>query len=251
MAGRASTAPPAPRWSTTPSRRWRPSCAPATTPTTAGVFAAAARTDELVAEARAATGELLGAEPERHRLRPEHDRADPAVRRGRRAHARARRRDRLHPAGPRRQRPPVDDRRRARRRHGPLRRARSRDARPPAAAVERVLTERTRWVAVANASNAVGTITDLHGIVAAAKAAGARVYVDAVHAAPHRRIDLAALGADASPARPTSGSARTSASSRRRPSSSTPTTRTSSSRRPTRCPTATSSARCPSSRSPG
>jgi selenocysteine lyase/cysteine desulfurase len=49
---------------------------------------------------------------------------------------------------------------------------------------------------VANASNAVGTITDLHGIVAAAKGAGARVYVDAVHAAPHRRIDLKELGAD-------------------------------------------------------
>jgi cysteine desulfurase family protein (TIGR01976 family) len=67
----------------------------------------------------------------------------------------------------------------------------------PASAVEAVLGERTRWVAVTAASNAVGTVPDLPGIVAAAHRAGARVYVDAVHAAPHRRIDFAALGADA------------------------------------------------------
>jgi cysteine desulfurase family protein (TIGR01976 family) len=67
----------------------------------------------------------------------------------------------------------------------------------PAAEVERVLTERTRYVAVTAASNAVGTVPDLSGIVAAAHAAGARVYVDAVHAAPHRRLDVEALGADA------------------------------------------------------
>ena len=67
----------------------------------------------------------------------------------------------------------------------------------PAAAVERVLGDRTRWVAVTAASNAVGTVPDLSGIVAAAHAAGARVYVDAVHAAPHRRLDVEALGCDA------------------------------------------------------
>ena len=67
----------------------------------------------------------------------------------------------------------------------------------PASAVEAVLSERTRWVAVTHGSNAVGTIPDLAGIVAAAHDAGARVYVDAVHAAPHRRIDVAALGCDA------------------------------------------------------
>jgi cysteine desulfurase family protein (TIGR01976 family) len=67
----------------------------------------------------------------------------------------------------------------------------------PAAAVERVLSERTRWVAVTGASNAVGTIPDLPGIVAAAHAAGAQVFVDAVHATPHRRIEVAALGCDA------------------------------------------------------
>jgi selenocysteine lyase/cysteine desulfurase len=67
----------------------------------------------------------------------------------------------------------------------------------PASAVEAVLSERTRWVALTHASNAVGTIPDLPGIVAAAHAAGARVYVDAVHAAPHRPLDVAALGCDA------------------------------------------------------
>jgi cysteine desulfurase family protein (TIGR01976 family) len=67
----------------------------------------------------------------------------------------------------------------------------------PASAVEAVLGDRTRWVAVTAASNAVGTVPDLKGIVAAAHAAGARVFVDAVHAAPHRRIDVEALGCDA------------------------------------------------------
>ena len=67
----------------------------------------------------------------------------------------------------------------------------------PAAAVERVLTDRSRWIAVTAASNAVGAVPDLPGIVTAAHAAGARVYVDAVHAAPHRRIDVEALDCDA------------------------------------------------------
>jgi cysteine desulfurase family protein (TIGR01976 family) len=67
----------------------------------------------------------------------------------------------------------------------------------PASAVENVLSERTRWVAVTAASNAVGSIPDLPGIVASAHAAGARVFVDAVHATPHRQIDVAALDCDA------------------------------------------------------
>jgi cysteine desulfurase family protein (TIGR01976 family) len=66
----------------------------------------------------------------------------------------------------------------------------------PASAVEAVLSERTKWVAVTAASNAVGSVPELEGIVAAAHAVGARVYVDAVHATPHRRNDLAELGAD-------------------------------------------------------
>ena len=67
----------------------------------------------------------------------------------------------------------------------------------PAASVEAVLGERTPWVAVTAASNAVGTIPDLAGIVAAARRAGARVFVDAVHAVPHRPLDVQTLGCDA------------------------------------------------------
>jgi cysteine desulfurase family protein (TIGR01976 family) len=67
----------------------------------------------------------------------------------------------------------------------------------PPSAVEAVLTDRTRWVAVTAASNAVGTVPDLPAIAAAAHAAGARVYVDAVHATPHRPIDVTALDVDA------------------------------------------------------
>ena len=67
----------------------------------------------------------------------------------------------------------------------------------PASAVERVLSARTRWVAVTAASNACGTVPDLPGIVAAAHGAGARVFVDAVHAAPHRPLDVTSLDCDA------------------------------------------------------
>lgn len=66
----------------------------------------------------------------------------------------------------------------------------------PVEAIEAVLSERTRWVAVTAASNAVGTIPDVAAIVAAAHAAGARTYVDAVHATVHRRQDVAALDTD-------------------------------------------------------
>jgi len=66
----------------------------------------------------------------------------------------------------------------------------------PASAVRAVLSERTRWVAVTAASNATGTVPELDAIVAAAHDAGARISVDAVAAAPHRALDLAAIGAD-------------------------------------------------------
>jgi cysteine desulfurase family protein (TIGR01976 family) len=66
----------------------------------------------------------------------------------------------------------------------------------PASAVEAVLSERTRWVAVTAASNACGTVPELTGIVAAAHRVGARVSVDAVAAVPHRALSLAELGAD-------------------------------------------------------
>jgi selenocysteine lyase/cysteine desulfurase len=50
---------------------------------------------------------------------------------------------------------------------------------------------------VTGASNAVGTAPDIAAIASLAHDAGARVYVDAVHATPHRRMDARALGVDA------------------------------------------------------
>ncbi|MGH9295004.1 MAG: aminotransferase class V-fold PLP-dependent enzyme, partial [Acidimicrobiales bacterium] len=51
-------------------------------------------------------------------------------------------------------------------------------------------------VSVTAMSNVLGTINDLAPIVAAAHAAGAIVVCDASQLAPHRRIDVAALGVD-------------------------------------------------------
>ncbi|MCB0997908.1 MAG: cysteine desulfurase-like protein [Acidimicrobiales bacterium] len=67
---------------------------------------------------------------------------------------------------------------------------------PPELVVD-LIDERTRWVTLPGASNLLGTAPDLAPIVDAAHAVGARVYVDAVALAPHRRIDVAALGCDA------------------------------------------------------
>lgn len=59
-----------------------------------------------------------------------------------------------------------------------------------------LLNARTRLVAVNYASNAVGTINDVAKVVEMAHAAGALVYVDAVHYAPHDLIDVRALDCD-------------------------------------------------------
>jgi cysteine desulfurase family protein (TIGR01976 family) len=63
-------------------------------------------------------------------------------------------------------------------------------------AFERLLSPRTRLVAVGYASNALGTINDLPRIVGLARTAGAQVWVDAVHYGPHGPIDVQALGCD-------------------------------------------------------
>jgi cysteine desulfurase family protein (TIGR01976 family) len=62
--------------------------------------------------------------------------------------------------------------------------------------LERQLGERTRVVAFPWASNAVGTVTDVRRIVELAHDAGALAWVDAVHYAPHGRIDVRDVGAD-------------------------------------------------------
>jgi cysteine desulfurase family protein (TIGR01976 family) len=58
------------------------------------------------------------------------------------------------------------------------------------------LTDRTKLVAFTLASNAVGTIPPAAELIRRAKAAGALVALDGVHAAQHRAIDLHGLGAD-------------------------------------------------------
>jgi cysteine desulfurase family protein (TIGR01976 family) len=62
--------------------------------------------------------------------------------------------------------------------------------------LERLLTERTRVVAFPLASNATGTLVDGAQIAERAHRAGALAWVDAVHYAPHRPIDVQALGVD-------------------------------------------------------
>ena len=53
-----------------------------------------------------------------------------------------------------------------------------------------------RILAITGASNALGTMPDLEAAIALAREAGALVYVDAVHYAPHALLDVEALGAD-------------------------------------------------------
>jgi len=62
--------------------------------------------------------------------------------------------------------------------------------------LDRLLTGRTKLVAVGLASNAVGTINDVAAISRKAKQAGAIVAVDSVHAAPHMYINRDEIGAD-------------------------------------------------------
>ncbi|HEY7326479.1 MAG TPA: cysteine desulfurase-like protein [Gemmataceae bacterium] len=56
--------------------------------------------------------------------------------------------------------------------------------------LRRLLSPRVRLVAVTCASNAVGTVTDVRLITRLAHEAGALVFLDAVHYAPHRLIDV-------------------------------------------------------------
>ena len=58
------------------------------------------------------------------------------------------------------------------------------------------LGPKTRLLAIGAASNALGTINDVRRAADLAHAAGALVFVDAVHYAPHALVDVAALGAD-------------------------------------------------------
>jgi cysteine desulfurase family protein (TIGR01976 family) len=60
----------------------------------------------------------------------------------------------------------------------------------------RAIGPRTRLLAIGGASNALGTVNDVPAAAAMARAAGALVFVDAVHSAPHVLPDVARLDCD-------------------------------------------------------
>jgi cysteine desulfurase family protein (TIGR01976 family) len=62
--------------------------------------------------------------------------------------------------------------------------------------LEQLLDERPRLLAIGAASNALGTITDVSRAAAMARAVGALTFVDAVHYAPHELVDVATIGCD-------------------------------------------------------
>ncbi len=64
------------------------------------------------------------------------------------------------------------------------------------AAFERLLTPRTRVVAVSHVSNALGTINPVARMTELAHAAGAVVLIDGAQAAPHLPVDVRAIGCD-------------------------------------------------------
>ncbi|HIY40194.1 MAG TPA: aminotransferase class V-fold PLP-dependent enzyme [Candidatus Nocardiopsis merdipullorum] len=67
----------------------------------------------------------------------------------------------------------------------------------PAEDVTARITPRTKWVAISAASNVLGTAPDLHIVSRAARAVGAKVFVDGVQAIAHRRVDVRSWNVDA------------------------------------------------------
>jgi cysteine desulfurase family protein (TIGR01976 family) len=63
-------------------------------------------------------------------------------------------------------------------------------------ALGQALSRKPRLLAIGAASNALGTITDVGRAAAMARDAGTLTFVDAVHYAPHRLVDVRALGCD-------------------------------------------------------
>ena len=63
-------------------------------------------------------------------------------------------------------------------------------------AIDETITERTKVVSFVHQSNALGTVNPVQRIVARTRAVGALTVVDAAQSAPHRPLDVQALGAD-------------------------------------------------------
>jgi cysteine desulfurase/selenocysteine lyase len=59
-----------------------------------------------------------------------------------------------------------------------------------------LLSSRTRLVALAHVSNALGTVVPVHKFIAAAKARGVPVLLDGAQAVPHMKVDVQALDCD-------------------------------------------------------
>jgi cysteine desulfurase family protein (TIGR01976 family) len=161
-----------------------------------GAFAAAAETDALVADTRAVVGRLLGGDPAGVVLGPSMTTLNLSLARA--VGRTLRPGDELvctrldHDANVR---PWVQA---AQARGATVRWAEFDPATGELApeAVGRVLSDRTRLVAVTGASNLIGTRPDVAAISALARGAGALTYVDGVHLTAHVAVDVAALGAD-------------------------------------------------------
>jgi cysteine desulfurase/selenocysteine lyase len=65
-----------------------------------------------------------------------------------------------------------------------------------AGAYEKLLSERTKLVAIGHVSNALGTINPIKEMIAAAHALGAPVLIDGAQAAPHMAVDVQDLDCD-------------------------------------------------------
>ncbi|MGE0422745.1 MAG: SufS family cysteine desulfurase [Reyranellaceae bacterium] len=70
------------------------------------------------------------------------------------------------------------------------------DGRIDTGALPKIVTPRTRIIALAHVSNVTGALLDVAAVVAAAKSVGAVVLLDGAQRAPHGPIDLPALGID-------------------------------------------------------
>lgn len=70
------------------------------------------------------------------------------------------------------------------------------DGRLDLTALDGLLTERTRLIAVTHMSNVLGTVTPLAEIARRARAAGAVVVADGAQSVPHLPVDVGALGVD-------------------------------------------------------
>ena len=64
------------------------------------------------------------------------------------------------------------------------------------AALAELVTERCRLIAITHCSNVTGAVTDVHAVVAAARAVGAKVLLDGAQQVQHGPVDVQALGAD-------------------------------------------------------